>query len=53
MQSSLYLYRIQYCNNRINPTNCGIKHDSYQRYLLKLRGIHNKNNTPSGCNIYK
>jgi hypothetical protein len=53
MQSSLYLLRVQYCNNKINNNNCGIKNDSYQRYLLKLRGVRNNNITPSGCNITK
>lgn len=46
MQSSLYLLRLQYCNNKINNNNSGIKYDSYQRYLMKLRGN-------SGCNISK
>jgi hypothetical protein len=44
MQSSLYLLKLQSCNKRINNTNVGIKHDSYQRYLQKLRGT---------CNISK
>jgi hypothetical protein len=46
MQSSLYLLRLQLCNNTVNNKNSGIKHNSYQRYLMKLRG-------KTGCNINK
>ncbi len=41
MQSSLYLLKLQNCNRTIHKNNCGIKHDSYQRYLQKLRGTCN------------
>ncbi len=44
MQSSLYLLRLQSCNKTINNTNSGIKHNSYNRYIQKLRG---------SCNISK
>ncbi len=44
MLSSLYLLKLQACNKTIHKNNCGIKNDSYQRYLMKLRG---------GCNITK
>jgi hypothetical protein len=44
MQSSMYLLRLQSCNKSVNTTNCGSKHDSYQRYLNRLR---------YSCNISK
>ena len=34
---SLYIQNIASLNNTINGKNEGIKHDSYQRYLLKKK----------------
>lgn len=36
---SLYIQNIAALNNTINNKNEGIKYDSYQRYLLKKKGL--------------
>lgn len=36
--SSVYTMNIAAMNNSINNTNVGIKHGSYERYLLKKKG---------------
>lgn len=39
VSQSLYIYNITSINNNTNNRNEGKKHDSYQRYLLKKKGI--------------
>ena len=39
VSQSLYMYNITSMNNSINHNNEGKKHDSYQRYLLKKKGV--------------
>ena len=36
---SLYMCNITSINNTINNNNEGVKYDSYQRYLLKKKGV--------------
>ena len=38
VSQSLYIQNISSLNNTINIKNEGVKHDSYQRYLLKKKG---------------
>ena len=39
VQTSQYIQNISSLNNYINNTNEGIKYNSYDRYLLKKKGI--------------
>ena len=39
VHQSLYIQNIASLNNTINNTNEGKKYDSYQRYLLKKKGL--------------
>lgn len=38
VHSSLYTMNISSLNNKINKNNEGIKHSSYERYLLRKKG---------------
>jgi len=39
VSQSLYMCNITSINNTINNNNEGVKYDSYQRYLLKKKGV--------------